>query len=447
MTNDLNCLRDAQVHETVVRAAHGSSFYATHFRGLDLNRVQTTEDLPLLPILYKDDARRAGRSMLVASHVCSHVQNTSGSTGPPLLIYRSREERDFITAFFSHVNPRSSSEMAIALALSIPHHGTPTAVPAPIFVLQSGVSDDELLEHTIVLLEQPFAIPGVQQHVTILTGSPSQVLALTDYVRQRGDVAHHVKHIAVTGRYLTEHNRRTLHEVWGAAVHDSYSLTEIFGGARRCARCAGFHFEPYVIPELVSPSSREPISEGVGVLLLTTLHPFVQYHPFIRYWTGDVFARHTTACVEPSFFFLGRASHTLFDPSQPDHVLIPGTAMFESVDGTPYVNRTEHFRDTTTFRNPQAAGLPILVARYAREGHTLHLRIQVEHHHLAPRNALADLAMHVRERLIGCAPVLADEMHHGRVALTIDTVPPGTGTPLSKKATLWEPAPVEVSVA
>jgi phenylacetate-coenzyme A ligase PaaK-like adenylate-forming protein len=106
-------------------------------------------------------------------------------------------------------------------------------------------------------------------------------------------------------QYLTRHWRAILTETWGCPIIDRYRLAELFGGATQCLECGWWHFNPFLIPE-VATESVAPMEEGVGLLLLTTLYPFQEAQPMVRYATGDL--------VEATH---GRSCHRLHLPREP----------------------------------------------------------------------------------------------------------------------------------
>ena len=96
-----------------------------------------------------------------------------------------------------------------------------------------------------------------------------------------------------------------------------YGLSEVRGSAAtHCDLHSGYHFSPAVIPELVDAIDHEPVEEGPGLLLLTTLYPFTQGFAVIRYATDDLMARvpGATHGGEPTYTFLSRASQAAFTP-------------------------------------------------------------------------------------------------------------------------------------
>ena len=70
----------------------------------------------------------------------------------------------------------------------------------------------------------------------------------------------------------------------------SYSLTEFNGVALECPMVSHrYHFDASIFAEVLDPITHAPVSIGEeGLLALTSLHPFQQAQPFIRYAPGDV---------------------------------------------------------------------------------------------------------------------------------------------------------------
>lgn len=78
----------------------------------------------------------------------------------------------------------------------------------------------------------------------------------------------------------------------GVAVFDKYGVSEIFSNATSCPRCTAYHFDPFVVAEVVDVDDvHRSIDSGIGQLLLTTLYPFTQMTPLVRYQTGDLVER------------------------------------------------------------------------------------------------------------------------------------------------------------
>jgi hypothetical protein len=70
-----------------------------------------------------------------------------------------------------------------------------------------------------------------------------------------------------------------------------------------------------VVTEVLHPKTLKPIQRGVGELVVTTLHPFVQAMPLIRYRTGDLveLGPRCATAGERGFRFRGRLAQCLLD--------------------------------------------------------------------------------------------------------------------------------------
>ena len=439
---------DELIGETV-RRAFDAPFYAQLYgaAGLGPDVVGSVSELHRLPITDKEMLRQAGRSVLCGRYLSdlSHIQHTSGTTAAPFLIHRSRAEAKFIHDFFTGLNSgavTSKSPVPLMLQTQLADHGVPTSVPAHLFVLPFSVGDEYLVDHALHFLGREFDLPGVESRVSIISGNQTPVLVLTNYAIEKGincRADFEVKAIHVHGRYLTRRWRNVLETTWGAAVHDRYSTGEIFGGANDCSGCGGYHFDPLVVPELVTSGSRQPVEVGTGVLLLTSLFPFVQLQPMIRYSTDDLFDVRPSICPRPSFWYRGRVSHTLFDPADPDVVLLTGVDVIEAIESTPAVSRGTRFRDLVRAQYQQAGG-EIRVKGIVELGRgRLDVRIVIElvfPPELYPDRA-HDIRTGVEERLLHCSATLSEGAADDRITLSVSLVGPGALDPMMKFRRLW----------
>ncbi|HET7824451.1 MAG TPA: phenylacetate--CoA ligase, partial [Anaeromyxobacter sp.] len=89
-----------------------------------------------------------------------------------------------------------------------------------------------------------------------------------------------------------------IQESSGIRAHDIYGLSEIIGPGVgvECQQQDGLHlFEDHFLPEIIDPSSGQPLPDGTeGELVLTTLSK--QAMPMIRYRTRDITALVTEPC-------------------------------------------------------------------------------------------------------------------------------------------------------
>ncbi|TIL31696.1 hypothetical protein [Mesorhizobium sp.] len=330
--------------KTVIHAYESTALYHELYKGLDPERVISPSDLERLPFVDKHLIKEAGARAVASGLNCVAIQNTSGTSGELLFLQRSQEEFSFIQAFYQELIRRiaPTGPRAILLLLDVPGHGTPTPVPTTNFVLQSSIVSKFGAARTEQILKNRYDMEGIEPHVSSLAGSLSQIIILTNYLESENSLLPglEIKRISVTSDYMSPAIRRRLARYWRCDnIVDRYSLSEMFGGASSCTQCGGFHFDPILVPELVTLGSLKVTRSGSGRLALTSLYPFVQMQPLIRYLTDDVFELRPSPCVASSYFYLGRVGHCLIDTFGSQDVLISGSALYDTLDEYPFVVR------------------------------------------------------------------------------------------------------------
>jgi phenylacetate-CoA ligase len=167
---------------------------------------------------------------------------------------------------------------------------------------------------------EKFPIPGTTGYVTLVHTTPPYLMRIiSDEFAARGLSPRdtHVRCIACTGGVITSRIRTLVNDVWCVPLRTSYSLSEFNGYAVGCDRYANrYHFDASIYAEVVDPVDHEPVEEGrEGVLVLTSLYPFQQAQPFIRYDTSDLVALVGRTCecghVGTSIEYRGRVDHCL----------------------------------------------------------------------------------------------------------------------------------------
>ena len=85
--------KNALFLETVKHAVSVSKYYRELYKGI-LTSIRGLEDLHLLPVIKRDDVETHGEDMVWKDAPGRiFIQTTSGTSGKPLKIYRSSEER------------------------------------------------------------------------------------------------------------------------------------------------------------------------------------------------------------------------------------------------------------------------------------------------------------------------------------------------------------------
>jgi phenylacetate-CoA ligase len=137
---------------------------------------------------------------------------------------------------------------------------------------------------------------------TVLTCTPSYSLVIAEEAAAEGiDLKEQLKlRVGMFGAEpWTEKMRQEIEAVLNLEAYDIYGLTEMIGPgvSVECEHHCGLHiFEDHFYPEIIDPSSGQPLGYGVeGELVFTTLTK--EAMPLIRYRTRDRTTLHREKCA------------------------------------------------------------------------------------------------------------------------------------------------------
>lgn len=342
--DDPNLVRAARevllLQQTLAHAA-AAPYYRELFRDarFDVRRFTTADDLRRLPVLTRRTVAARLPEFVHPSTVVTTITSTSGTTtGVRLPRFIGDEEQEayrllqrlvaeqsqngrrasrrppprdivlrVLPAMRRYVtSPRSSGPLQILVTLSL-HY--------PKYTLRSTYDDFVLRQ-----LFQDIPVPGTTGRISAIHATPPFLVRLmTDELQQRSlsPRTTGVRTIAASGGLVTRRLREIVREAWGVPLVTSYSLTEFNAVALECPQVPHrYHFDAGLYAEVVDPKTHEPAAAGdEGLLVLTSLHPFQQAQPFIRYAPGDLARSIATPCrcgsIETTIEFLGRVEHCL----------------------------------------------------------------------------------------------------------------------------------------
>ena len=126
---------------------------------------------------------------------------------------------------------------------------------------------------------------------TAIACTPSYLLHISEVLKENGEVENLKLKAAVCGAEpWTEEMRLQIERNLHIHAHDIYGLSEVMGPgvACDCEYHEGLHVcEDYFIPEIISPTTLEPVADGeTGELVFTTISK--EGLPLIRYRTRDL---------------------------------------------------------------------------------------------------------------------------------------------------------------
>lgn len=266
------------------------------------------------PIVDKDLMDREFDRLTAFETMPEVVFTTGGTTRAPIMTLHTRAESDRMLSYLYDLRPgerypqRALSHFT--LHVSIVTQGVVGPPGRPVLTLPLHKRGQIPLIRRV--LENGILVGGRRRLVgTLLIPARELKLLTTELAGASFDPAP-LRRVLVYSDYLTAPWRALLHDYWGCPPTPVYGLSEFsYAAAPACPECGHFHFPPFVYPELVSPDRTRSLTAGDGVLVLTSLHPFVRGHPHIRYWTGDMvrMGAYCPVAREAGFRLLGRLQH------------------------------------------------------------------------------------------------------------------------------------------
>ena len=433
----LNALQKFLFHKTVAHACATTDFYRNHPAYAQWRPVpdDSPADVSSLPILTRQDVVKEHKRFLANDVHLHGISHTSGSTGLPLNVYRSHEEVKFIFAYYSSLFTtlcKGIQERPLVLSFPNNYHGVPLPMPGVGLTFMGGVTDDTLIKDAVRVLETEYDLPGYAKRISIVSGLHHHVLLFTSYLLEQGMDTRKFRlaGVNITGGYSSKLDRDFLQNAWGAFVYDRFTLTEAVGGASRCMKCDKFHLDQQLFGEVIDLDTLEPVKEGVGQLVLTTLYPFVQMQPMIRYSPGDLVRRVESDCTNGlTFEFLGKAKNciSLFESGRREW-LIFSAALNEVLSTCPDVNAYDWFANVRAAQDPTIGSLPRVAVVTEERGQVLAITIKVELRYGPHRYAdrLQQLSTLITSHLFAVPSTsLKQKVEEGRVTFNVAFFGPG----------------------
>lgn len=392
-------------------------------------RLRRGATLASLPFLTKDEAIAHQRSLRArglgafAGVLSSGTQPRAGVLRVPRIPAEEDALRDWLGP-----EPAGSS---LVLEVRAIHHGVEHLAPRADWLRVPWSYSRNAFRLVESVLSKPQPDGRRVQRLLINAGA---LMPLTAHFLARGVDARRfrLRGISTTGFRLSPHWRERVEAAWGAPVFDNFSLSEVPSAALSCPGCGFNHWLPPPLwPEVVSPRSRAPVRSGTGVLVLTTLYPFVQAMPLLRYWTGDL-VQLGPRCMETGergFRFRGRVGQSVLHG---DAVLVAAQDVVDALEAEPLVARHLHPVEQLGLLGPSDCGAVKFELASSRAGPRLRVELKFDPR-AYPSEAQA-LGRRVAAALLEASPPLRKLERAHRGELDVELLGPGS---LSKPWTKW----------
>jgi phenylacetate-CoA ligase len=282
---------------------HNSVFYNRLFRdkGIDLNAINTLEDLQYLPTTDKQDVQNNNWDFLcVPREQIREYTATSGTLGTPVFIALTQNdlERLAYNEFLSFHCIEASENDTFQLMLTLDRQFMAgTAYYAGLArigatVIRTGPGLPAMQWDTIQ-----------QLGTTGLVAVPSFLTRMTEFAKTKGIIpgTTNVSKVLAIGESLRDDAlmpntlAQKIKKEWNIELFGTYASTEMQTAFTECAAGAGGHHHPELIVVEITDDHGKPVAPGEkGEVTITTLG--VEGMPLLRYRTGDICRAYYEPC-------------------------------------------------------------------------------------------------------------------------------------------------------
>jgi len=293
--DELQALQLARLRRVVEHAYDHVAYYRRLFdaAGFEPRQLKRLADLQAIPVTRRERLQEISRDELISRAVRSnrlHISRTSGSTGTPVALYRTRQEawlRRFLTLRTFFYNGLRWNDRVVTISRS-PSGST-------FRWLQKCPASPALWN--IWFHEQPEAIIQELQRLqpTVIYGFASNLAIAADLMLRGGIDNVRPRLLATSSDLLTAGYRRLLARAFYCEPLDLYNCTELGDVAWECQRRQGLHVNAdWLCVEVLCAG--EPVAPGgTGEVVVTPLYRYAM--PLIRYSPGDIAAVAHNPCA------------------------------------------------------------------------------------------------------------------------------------------------------
>lgn len=300
---EIKQLQEEKLRELLVYLNAHSAYYQQLFRkeNVDLDAIQTLEDLRLLPVTSKTHLQEDNDAFLcVPTQEIIDYATTSGTLGNPVTFGLTDNDLDRlayneaisfacagiqkgdVVQLMTTLDRRFMAGIAYFLGLRKLGAG----------VIRVGAGIPELQWDSILKYKPKY-----------LVAVPSFLLKLIKYAEDHQIDYNHsgVEGVICIGESLRNQDftpstlSDKITEKWNIKLFSTYASTEMSTAFTECGCFQGGHLHPELIIAEVLDENNEPVQAGEpGELTITTLG--VEAMPLLRFKTGDIVSLHDEAC-------------------------------------------------------------------------------------------------------------------------------------------------------
>lgn len=293
-SSEQKTLQEGKLRKIVSHAYKYVPYYRNLFdrHGIKPADINTLSDLMKIPVTTKKDIQDLEQEEITAQGIdiskCV-VKYTSGSTGNPLKMFLSPEERDFQIL----LNLRILIENGLKITDKVAYLINPYRFPKSKYWFQyAGILRREYLS----VFDTP------EKHAEILTemdpdiiyGYPSNLVLLALYIKEKGIKKINPKAVFSVAEALEPKAKKLIDSIMHVDTCDILGTIELGDVAWQCGKRDGYHISAdAVIAEFLKDGRpAEPGEEGR--LVCTSLYGYTM--PLIRYAVNDICVPSARSC-------------------------------------------------------------------------------------------------------------------------------------------------------
>lgn len=289
--DELANLQSKRLVKVVDRVYHNVEYYRKKMQavGIEPGDINGIEDINKLPYTTKNDLRDTYPFGLFASPMSDIVRThaSSGTTGKATVVGYTRRDIEIwsecVARALAQAGITKDDIIQIAYGYGLftgglgAHYGAEN-LGATVVPMSTGNTKK------LITMMKDFG-------VTAIACTPSYLLHIAETLEESGEIPNVKLKAAICGAEpWTENMRLQIENKLKINAYDIYGLSEIMGPgvACDCQFHKGLHvYEDHFLPEIIDPSTLQPIGEGeTGELVFTTLTK--EGLPLIRYRTKDL---------------------------------------------------------------------------------------------------------------------------------------------------------------
>lgn len=331
-------LKDRLIDLTVQMARKHTEGYGRILA--DHDGVVTAATLADLPFVTRSELSAHRDSFVARITTFAFASFTGGTTSQaPLMVERALEEQVYLGNLLRDAIAQPTSDVApLGLVAVNGSHGEVFRIPGRGYAFSVNFEQEASFRKAAWLLGQSFAFPGFDDRIGFIQGYFEFIHLLVLYMKENGIACPpgQVRNVACYGMAIPPSRRAEVAEFFGAPVSDNFSLSEAHGSAPHRATDDTYAFSPFIHAEVVDVHTGRPVERGSGELVVTTLFPFTQRFPLIRYRTGDLVFTPGRVADGPLFRVRGRLLQSV--RLRDGHLLSRGDVLL-ALEELPFVAR------------------------------------------------------------------------------------------------------------